>query len=66
MQTPESLAQPHQRPLTVTEWSRETERWVVSARQGEDWTLVGVFEQAEQAFLAADRAARSLAPFLAR
>jgi hypothetical protein len=50
------------RPLTVTEWSRDSERWIVSARLGDSWTLIGVFEHADRAFQAADRAAKSLAP----
>src|SRR5262245_3976256 len=49
------------RPLTVTEWSREWERWVVSARLADGWTLIGVFQQSEAAFQAADTAAERLA-----
>lgn len=62
MKTSEPSSQLPTRPLTVTEWSRESERWVVSARQGDSWTLVGVFEHAGPAFAAADRAAENLAP----
>jgi len=48
------------RPLTVTEWSRKSGRWIVSARLGEAWTLVGVFQHAVAAFRAADRAKERL------
>ena len=48
------------RPLTVTEWSREWELWVVSARLEEGWTLVGVFAEPERAFAAAETAADRL------
>ena len=44
------------RTLTVVDWAQDLERWIVSARVGHDWTLVGLFEQAHQAFRAADRA----------
>jgi hypothetical protein len=51
------------RPLTVTEWSRQSKKWVVSARleATDDWTLVGVFEEAEVAFRAAELASERLA-----
>lgn len=54
--------QPVRRPLTLTQvdWSKDLERWIVSARVGENWTLVGLFELAEEAFRAAERAAGTL------
>jgi len=61
MCTSDASAERLLRPLTVTEWSRDWERWVVSARLDDDWTLIGVFEDAEQAFLAADEASERLA-----
>jgi len=45
----------------VTEWSRDWEVWVVSARLHDGWTLVGLFEQSDRAFQAADAAAERLA-----
>ena len=51
------------RPLTVTEWSRQSKKWIVSARleTTDDWTLVGVFEEADVAFRAAELASERLA-----
>lgn len=45
----------------MTEWSRDWEVWVVSARLHDGWTLVGLFEQSDRAFQAADAAAERLA-----
>ncbi len=61
MCTPDASAERLLRPLTVTEWSRDWERWVVSARLDDSWTLVGVFSEADRAFRAADEAAERLA-----
>ena len=44
------------RSLTVVDWSRDLDRWIVSAQMGDDWTLVGIFESADEAFRAAERA----------
>ena len=48
-------------PLAVTEWSVASERWIVSVRWVEDWTLVGVFESAPNAFRAAALASERFA-----
>jgi len=42
------------------EWSRAWDRWIVSAVQDGNWTLVGVFEQADDALLARRRASVAL------
>ena len=51
------------RPLTVTEWSRQSRKWIVSARleASGDWTLVGIFDEADSAFQAAEQASARLA-----
>lgn len=48
------------RTLTVVDWAQDLERWIVSAQLGDEWTLIGLFEQAHVAFRAADRASSSL------